>query len=480
MRERDPHSTPCVEIIVVEVKGSAPREAGARMLWFPGGGIEGTIGGGNLEHQCLEEARALWADRERTTALREYPLSASLGQCCGGWVRVFLQKRLPPRRLVICGAGHVGAAVARILADSPLRVSVVDARPDWVVAERFPPAVEVVPDDPEAWLQEMAAQAERIYLLIMTHNHALDEALCRLALRLPFAWVGLIGSRTKWRRFRHRLAARGFGEEELARIVSPIGDPALGKTPQEIAVGVAAQVLAVFHGARWAGARADTDQPGLEIGKAERTAAAPGLRAGLILAGGASSRMGRWKGGLLYGGKALVTAHAEALTAAGADLWMVVYPEQDRAEAERLIPPGHRVPNPTPEAPLFASIQRGLRALIRQRPEVDSLLLTPVDMVPLDPDWLAALWDRHEASGAWCTRPEAATGDPERPVRPGHPVVLDQRLFATILAADPSEARLDFLLRDLPEDRTAALEVPDPAILSNLNTPEDYAGALAE
>ena len=98
---------PYVEIIVVEVHGSAPREAGARMRWFPGGKIDGTIGGGNLEQQCIEEAEALWSDPEKKTALLEFPLSAKLGQCCGGHVRVYLDKRLPRSCVLICGAGHV-------------------------------------------------------------------------------------------------------------------------------------------------------------------------------------------------------------------------------------------------------------------------------------------------------------------------------------------------------------------------------------
>ncbi|MBI1784285.1 XdhC family protein, partial [Candidatus Sumerlaeota bacterium] len=158
---------PCVEITVVEVKGSAPREAGTRMYWYPGGRTEETIGGGNLEQQSIEEAGRLWNDPARKTAFLEFPLSAALGQCCGWHVRVFLCKRLPPVEVLICGAGHVSTALAHILADSPFKVTVVDPREEWAAPGRFPGKIEAVADDPEAFLREWVSQsgrAERTYL----------------------------------------------------------------------------------------------------------------------------------------------------------------------------------------------------------------------------------------------------------------------------------------------------------------------------
>lgn len=469
---------PRVEILVVDVKGSAPREPGASMTWLPGGlPPEGTIGGGNLERICLEEAERLWNDRERATAFLEVPLSARAGQCCGGMVRVFLHRRTPPAEVLICGAGHVATALARALHETPLRVVVVDERGEWADPARFPPGAEVVADDPEAFVRERADRAERTYLLVMTHRHDLDEALCRVALSRPFRWIGLIGSRTKWLRFRQRLAARGFTPDELARIQCPIGDPALGRTPAEIAVGVAAQVLA----ARDRGA--DVRKDSARAGDGAEAARAGGARAALILAGGASTRMGgRWKGGLAPGGEPLVLAHARAFEAAGAETWRAIYPESARDEAERLVPPGRRAPNPSPAAPMFASIQLGLRELLRERPDLDSIALAPVDTLPLDPDLIAALWDLHETRGARATRPRVPAAEAagegegvEGSERHGHPLIVDQRLFAPILAADPATARLDYLVRDLAPEHRAELELPGARTLVNLNTPEDHA-----
>ena len=190
--------------------------------------------------------------------------------------------------------------------------------------------------------------------------------------------------------------------------------------------------------------------------------------------------MGQWKGGLVYEGEPLVQAHARVLTEAGADVWKAVYPEMYREEAERVIGPGHRILNTTPDAPLFASLQLGVEQLIQEYPDLDSILMTPVDTIPLDEDWIAALWDRHEASGAWATRPLVPQKDEDDRPRHGHPVIIDHRLFGPILAADRETARLDFILRDLPEERLSTFELPDRAALSNLNTPEDFSNAIAE
>lgn len=482
MNLRSSEPRPCVEITVVDVRGSGPREPGARMYWYPDGTIADTIGGGNLEQKTLDEAAALWADANRSTAFLEFPLSAKLGQCCGGHVRVFLAKRVPEKRVVICGAGHVATALASVLATTPLKVTVLDSRAEWADAARFAKEVESIHDDPRDAVRDMGAQAQDTYLLIMTHEHAVDQELCQLALRHPFAWIGLIGSRTKWLRFRQRLAARGFSETEIARITCPIGNPALGRTPKEIAIGVAAQLLGVYHAGAEAANRNDKTDRTDRTDKTRRSerSSFPGKRAALILAGGASRRMGRWKGGVAWEGEPLVAAHGRIFTNAGADVWKAVYPEMVREEAERIIPPGHRILNVNPDAPLFASLQRGLRALIQEHPDIDSVLMTPVDMVPLDEDFVAALWDRHETAEAWATRPSVTAEGAEGPVRFGHPVILGHRLFASILAADPAAARLDFLLRDLPEERKQSFELPTTAPLTNLNTPEDLQDALAE
>lgn len=283
-------------VVIAGHKGSAPREAGAAVLvWAEG--QSGTIGGGALEWEAVRLAREMLVRSGPLPGpvLRQVPLGPALGQCCGGAVVLVTEvfERLPlidadvharpmdgPREgmplavarvldraraqgvlpqpqmlagwliepvsrplrdLWIWGAGHVGRALVGVLSPLPgLRITWVD-----VAADRFPADVpagcNVVPvADPAGLVPHAPRGAEH---LVLTYSHALDLDLCHRLLVHGFASCGLIGSATKWARFRSRLSALGHGAEEIERIDCPIGDPGLGKHPQAIAVGVAAAFL---------------------------------------------------------------------------------------------------------------------------------------------------------------------------------------------------------------------------------------------
>ena len=281
-------------VVVAAHDGSSPREVGAAMLVWEGG-QSGTVGGGALEYEAVARARGmLGAGGAR---LDREALGPKLGQCCGGAVTVLTEvydpaslplaeagvvaravdgramplavKRMlarargegvmPSPALVqgwmveplaraeregwVWGAGHVGRALVAVLAPLPgVAVTWVD-----VGIGRFPDVLPVgvrvrVAGDPAAVVAEAPAAAEHY---ILTFSHALDLELCHRLLLRGFAACGLIGSATKWARFRSRLAALGHGAGEIARIDCPIGDPSLGKHPQAIAVGVAAAFLRV-------------------------------------------------------------------------------------------------------------------------------------------------------------------------------------------------------------------------------------------
>ncbi|TKD18026.1 xanthine dehydrogenase accessory protein XdhC [Rhodobacter capsulatus] len=279
---------PFVRVLVVETRGSTPREVGAEMLvWHDH--TQGTIGGGTLEAEATAIARGL-----RAPALRRFPLGPALGQCCGGAVTLAfepldaeslaritgpiharpltgsemplsVQRALsrarnsgeaPPRlldgwlieplappaqELWIWGAGHVGRALVATLA--PL--------PHWSIRwadfdrSRFPATIPeavtpVIAENPADLVPLAAASAHH---LILTYSHALDLELCHRVLRHGFAACGVIGSATKWSRFQHRLRDLGHDHAQISRIACPIGDPALGKEPQAIAISVAAALL---------------------------------------------------------------------------------------------------------------------------------------------------------------------------------------------------------------------------------------------
>jgi xanthine dehydrogenase accessory factor len=253
-RERQPG----VLVTVVTVRGHAPREAGAKMVvgerqyW-------GTIGGGNLEETAVRRARELLAAKARepetdTASLTERAPARYGVQCCGGEVTVLYEPLRPVPSVAIFGMGHVGTELARILARHDVELHLVDSRAGQIAPDRLAPITTdalarvhkhhaVVP---ELVLGELPTGS---HVLIMTHDHAEDAALCDAALRCGhLASIGLIGSSAKWRRFEKKLAAEGHGPDQLARITTPIGLPEItGKDPATIAVGVAADLVLRFE-----------------------------------------------------------------------------------------------------------------------------------------------------------------------------------------------------------------------------------------
>jgi len=249
---------PGVLVRVTATEGSVPRESGTWMaVWADG--LTGTIGGGQLEYQATQLARDWLLGGAAVDGVRRCPLGPSLGQCCGGVVylryerigaadipalRRTLTETLRPAALF--GGGHVGAALARLLATLPYAVRWIDSR-DEVFPAQLPVQVETEYSDP---VHEAVAQLPAgTSVVIMSFSHAEDfdivaACLKRQRERADLPYVGLIGSKTKWATFRHRLEARGFSAQEIAHVTCPIGVPGItGKEPEVIAVAVAAQLL---------------------------------------------------------------------------------------------------------------------------------------------------------------------------------------------------------------------------------------------
>jgi xanthine dehydrogenase accessory factor len=246
---------PVAVVTIVDSKGSAPREQGATML-VTTAGFYGTIGGGALEWQAMAEAQRL-LHQGAGTRTRHYALGPSLGQCCGGQVevltRVFDRNNIHElvdgplermRRIYLFGAGHVGRALVMVLAQSDVEVVWVDPRPG-----AFPAAVPsnvtlIEQADPAEVLATVPAPS---FVFVMSHSHALDLAIVDAALRnSAIVEVGLIGSATKRARFEKRLAEAGLPENDIARLICPIGIGAIkSKKPAAIAISTAAQILAL-------------------------------------------------------------------------------------------------------------------------------------------------------------------------------------------------------------------------------------------
>jgi xanthine dehydrogenase accessory factor len=245
---------PGVLVTVASVRGHAPREAGAKLV-VAAGRTWGTIGGGNLEAVATARARELLAQGSPRPELLPVALSDKVPyqhgvQCCGGEVTVLLEPLPVVPAVAVFGVGHVGLELARILARHDLELHLVDSRPAQLTDERLAVLADArarvhvhhVPVLPELVLAELPPGA---HVLIMTHDHAEDAALCDAALRTPgLGSIGLIGSAGKWARFQRKLADEGHPAEAIARITTPIGLPGIaGKDPATIAVSVAAALV---------------------------------------------------------------------------------------------------------------------------------------------------------------------------------------------------------------------------------------------
>lgn len=250
-------SAHAVLVTVHATEGSVPREAGAWMA-VDAHGITGTIGGGHLEFEAIAEARRRLAGGLGEAVLR-FALGPSLGQCCGGVVHLKFElagaAQLAARRralaaghapLALFGGGHVGKALVRVLAPLPFAVSWIDSR-DEIFPADTPANVRCEHSDPVHAAVAGLAPGSRVLIMSFSHAEDLDvvaACLRRLRERGDLPYVGLIGSKTKWAAFRHRLEERGFHERELAQVTCPIGVPGIrGKEPEVIAVAVAAQLL---------------------------------------------------------------------------------------------------------------------------------------------------------------------------------------------------------------------------------------------
>ncbi|MEZ0068908.1 xanthine dehydrogenase accessory factor [Streptacidiphilus sp. MAP12-20] len=248
-----------VLVTVATVRGHAPREAGAKLVvgqsetW-------GSIGGGNIEAVAIDRAREMIVASKPEPELMTFALNDKVSnqhgvQCCGGEVSVLLEPLPVARAVAVFGVGHVGMELARILARQDLDLHLVDTRADMLTKERLDVLagsvaqvhVHHTPLLPEEVLEELPPGT---HVLIMTHDHAEDAALCDAALRTThLGSIGLIGSAAKWVRFRKRLRTEGGHDDAtIDRIKTPIGLADItGKDPATIAVSVAADLLLTFE-----------------------------------------------------------------------------------------------------------------------------------------------------------------------------------------------------------------------------------------
>jgi xanthine dehydrogenase accessory factor len=236
-------------VTIVAATGSTPQRVGAKMLVYSDGRTVGTIGGGCYEND------AFWKAREAIKARRplnvKYELNDDFAQetglVCGGQMEVFIEPVEASPDVYVFGAGHVGYFVARMAHDVGFRVHVIDDREKFASAERFGPDIDVVVEHIPTWL-ETQKLPPTAYAVIVTRGHTHDLDALRALAAAQVRYVGLIGSRAKVKRIYDELRSEGLSPEALRAVHAPIGLDIGAITPQEIAVSIVAELIAVKHG----------------------------------------------------------------------------------------------------------------------------------------------------------------------------------------------------------------------------------------
>jgi len=270
---------------VVKVTGSVPQVPGARLLLLADGSAIGTVGGGAIEKRVLEVLEAVLQDAGFQGAghtapprLIAYDLGRELGMCCGGSMEIFVEPIRPRPRLWMFGAGHIAEPTARLASRVGFELIVIDEREEWNTEERFPGCRRELRDAGSLLRREELGR--RDWVLVATHDHQLDEEVLRLALAQRPRYIGLVGSKRKVYRLLQRIAARsvmaaqrgvttaeggvttaergvttaeGGGSLDLSRVYAPVGLALGAVTPDEIAVSIVAELVALRHEVQSAG-----------------------------------------------------------------------------------------------------------------------------------------------------------------------------------------------------------------------------------
>ena len=235
-------NTPFCCVTLVDEVGSVPADRGAKMLVTAQGLAAGTVGGGKIEARALKEAAQMLRAGESSRFAR-WNLQTDLGMTCGGVASLFFECfNLSSWNIAVFGAGHVAQNLIRVLAPLPCALSCFDTRADWL--DKLPDApnlTRVLSDDLPA---QVAALPDASFVVLMTMGHSTDLPILREVLKRPFPYVGVIGSKTKGAAMRRTLSQEGYAPEACARFFCPIGLSLGENHPQEIAISVAAQLLA--------------------------------------------------------------------------------------------------------------------------------------------------------------------------------------------------------------------------------------------
>lgn len=228
---------------VTKCMGSTPCVVGSRMIVTKSKEIHGTIGGGKLEFETINEA--VKAINENRIIEVSFTLGPEFEQCCGGKVELIIEPMNQSPELFLFGAGHIGVEICKILKDTPFSVNLIDSRQNWLDDLEIDTQIKKITVDYKDFktFRDAVRWGNNCYVLVLTHDHAIDFDIIAMALQNKTKFLGLIGSKTKRVRFNNMLIKDMNIQEGMSNVVCPIGIELGGNSPKEIAISVVAQLI---------------------------------------------------------------------------------------------------------------------------------------------------------------------------------------------------------------------------------------------
>ena len=238
-------SRPFAIATVIKSNGSTPRDAGAKMIVTPSRKFWGTIGGGSIENEIIDASINQIIKEENSTV--KISLNDNSKQICGGDTEIFIEVINTGPNLFIFGAGHVAQAICNVLDDTPFNIHLIDERQEWINHPNLKANIIKHNTNWNSFLDKFDYNPKTSFIAVMTHNHSNDKPIVKKLMAMPVKFKGMIGSKNKWETFKKEFRQEGFTAEQINQITCPIGLHNAGKSPREIAISFAAQLLAIYY-----------------------------------------------------------------------------------------------------------------------------------------------------------------------------------------------------------------------------------------
>jgi xanthine dehydrogenase accessory factor len=234
--------------IIIKTEGSTPRKVGAKMIILKDGKTLGTLGGGDLEKRVIEEAVEVIKQGEpRIVSFTLDIEKGKLDMMCGGKLDVYIEPILPDEKLIIFGAGHITRSLAPLIKGAGFKVSVVEDSPDLIQKDKFPETEDLVLTDMEQFARDLPSDP-RTYIVLLSRGFSKDKAILTQLIQKDFKYIGMIGSARKIVTMKEDLKKQGVPEEAFLKLQAPIGLDIGAETPEEIAISIAAEIIAAKKG----------------------------------------------------------------------------------------------------------------------------------------------------------------------------------------------------------------------------------------